>query len=73
MIGGRNPKPWGKARFPFSMEQTQCLTGEWMATSAVKRRCLFDPHHLHVMSPSFLTRIDLDCVAAQTDSISPED
>ena len=34
--------------------------GEWMATSAVKRRCLSDPQHLHVMSPSFLTRIDLD-------------
>jgi hypothetical protein len=36
---------------------------EWMATSAVNLRCLSDPHHLHVMSPSFLTRIDLDCVA----------
>ena len=32
-----------------------------MATSAVKFRCLSDPHHLHVISPSFLTRIDLDC------------
>lgn len=36
--------------------------GQWMATSAVNLRCLSDPHHLHVMSPSFLTRIDLDCV-----------
>jgi len=36
-----------------------------MATSAVKLRCLSDPHHLHVMSPSFLTRIDLDCVATR--------
>jgi hypothetical protein len=37
--------------------------GEWMAASAVKLRCLSDPHLLHVMSPSFLTRMDLDCVA----------
>ena len=40
---------------PFSPEK-------WMATSALNLLCLSDPHCLHVKSPSFVTRIDLDCV-----------